>query len=579
MAGGLAGTVEVTALGLAGLANMAVAWRGRREEGLAVGPFVAMAVGIGVLALAAAVVRALTAPTSVLWGMTVTVFMFTCPIFYGVFVIGYTGYPEYYQGWRAGLLMLPPAALVVLGSALALRFGGITTAAQEASGATAVLLTLVWVLVLLATFGIVAVMLRRIVAAVQNTERFDRRLGTLVLVAGLAPLFVPWIGGSLASGLGESSVEPSLLVVGALVPAGANWLAVERYDLFESSPAPASVGAETLVETMEDAAVVVDREGTIVECNPAASRTFATGDDVVSRPLEAVVGADLAAVRRQGVLSVDTADGRREYEPSVAAIEKGGYTVGHTVVFRDVTEQRTRRQRLAVLNRVLRHDLRNDVTAITGYSELIADGRPEPSEIAERITETAQNLAATGEKARAVEHLMSEPRTSDAGVELASVVENVADRFRETHPGATVRTAVPDVVLDLNESILDRILAQLVENAIEHHDGDPIVEITATVDPERAHPLAVSVADDGPGIPERERAVITEGRASPLQRGSGLGLWVVSWGVSRLGGVVEFTKNDPRGSVVTVRLPEQPASGGTDSPTAEESAETPAVIE
>ncbi len=41
----------------------------------------------------------------------------------------------------------------------------------------------------------------------------------------------------------------------------------------------------------------------------------------------------------------------------------------------DISEQKQREQRLTVLNRVLRHNIRNDVTVIRGHLELLSDDR------------------------------------------------------------------------------------------------------------------------------------------------------------------------------------------------------------
>uniref|UniRef100_UPI003567E59A ATP-binding protein n=1 Tax=Salinigranum sp. TaxID=1966351 RepID=UPI003567E59A len=95
----------------------------------------------------------------------------------------------------------------------------------------------------------------------------------------------------------------------------------------------------------------------------------------------------------------------------------------------------------------------------------------------------------------------------------------------------------------------------LVENAVEHNDTDApwvcvSVERTA-VDGERY--VDLTVADDGPPIPEADREVLV-GRDPSLDDASGLGLWLVNWIVTDSGGEVTYEPNDPRGNVVTVRL-------------------------
>jgi sensor histidine kinase regulating citrate/malate metabolism len=62
------------------------------------------------------------------------------------------------------------------------------------------------------------------------------------------------------------------------------------------------------------------------------------------------------------------------------------------------------------------------------------------------------------------------------------------------------------------------------------------------------------VADDGPGIPDGERTIRDEDAAvTPLQHGSGIGLWAVVWVVNSFDGNVDFD-TDASGSVVSVTL-------------------------
>ncbi|WP_435157127.1 hypothetical protein [Haladaptatus sp. DFWS20] len=53
---------------------------------------------------------------------------------------------------------------------------------------------------------------------------------------------------------------------------------------------------------------------------------------------------------------------------------------------------------------------------------------------------------------------------------------------------------------------------------------------------------------------KEEQSVLIEGRETALQHGSGLGLWLTNWVVGKFGGELTFGTNQPRGSVVTIRL-------------------------
>jgi len=66
--------------------------------------------------------------------------------------------------------------------------------------------------------------------------------------------------------------------------------------------------------------------------------------------------------------------------------------------------------------------------------------------------------------------------------------------------------------------------------------------------------VEISVADDGPGLPEREQEIVATGIETQLKHGQGIGLWFVNWAVTQLGGDLRFQENDPEGSIVTIRL-------------------------
>lgn len=139
-------------------------------------------------------------------------------------------------------------------------------------------------------------------------------------------------------------------------------------------------------------------------------------------------------------------------------------------------------------------------------------------------------------------------------VDLVAVARTVADQYRETNPDAEISLSGPEqLVVSTRRPVVRRVLSELVDNAVTHSDQSaPTVEITLR---EGTDATAVfSVADTGPGIPDRERQVVADGTETQFEHGRGIGLWFVSWAVGQLGGDLRFDENSPRGSVVTVRL-------------------------
>ena len=100
-------------------------------------------------------------------------------------------------------------------------------------------------------------------------------------------------------------------------------------------------------------------------------------------------------------------------------------------------------------------------------------------------------------------------------------------------------------------------LSELLENCVAHAGPDVRVRVAADHDGER---VALRVADDGPGIPENERAVVTgESEITQLTHASGLGLWIVKWICQACGGRLRFEDSPLGGTAVVLSL--TPADG------------------
>ncbi|MGM0592751.1 MAG: ATP-binding protein, partial [Halobacteriota archaeon] len=225
-------------------------------------------------------------------------------------------------------------------------------------------------------------------------------------------------------------------------------------------------------------------------------------------------------------------------------------------VYTDITEQKTRERYLKVINRVLRHNLRNDLNVIIGFAELIEQD-VDDEEIAERATvvrSRATALARISDEAKVIEELTKGIDTV-RDIDVATIVGEVADEYRASYPDATVLTDVPDSVVVRGTTHLRAAVANLVENAIVHNDSEiPRVRISVG-EAEDDEWVTLRVLDNGPGIPQQERDVILGStEITQLEHGSGLGLWLVKWTVESVGGEVDFDETETGVTAVTLRL-------------------------
>ena len=243
-------------------------------------------------------------------------------------------------------------------------------------------------------------------------------------------------------------------------------------------------------------------------------------------------------------------------ELTVAPVtETSSEEVTHFVGFQqDVTARKRQERSLAVLDRVLRHNLRNEMSAIGGFARVIADrAEGDVADMAGRITDRVDRLTEMSEKARSLQMAMraaEPPQSRDVAADVRAVVDTLEAEYPDVE--FTVDATHSDPVFATGR--LRSALEELGDNAAKHASS-PVSFRTETTDTGR---IAVHVSDSGPGLSETERQVIEAGRETALEHGDGLGLWLVNWIVTDFGGDVTTTAED--GTTVTLLLP--PAGDG-----------------
>jgi PAS domain S-box-containing protein len=399
-------------------------------------------------------------------------------------------------------------------------------------------------------------------------------LGTLLLVdtiASYGPLYrgealavatsvlPPAVGYTLwtfgVEPLSGINLTPALFVPHVVLDA----YAFTSSDMFEFNPATRRAAERTAIDDVRTPIVIVNNRGQIINLNAAAQSLFGVEKrDALGKPLESQYDGDpidpetieqSVTLRREG----------RRHVFNVASnplAGPGDEPLGYTIVLQDVTEERRREQQLQVFNRVLRHNLRNDMTPIRGFAEEIRRRTEddETREYAEFILTDAEELIETGEKARRAADALQNSESRQE-VALRSLLEDVVADLREAYPEGSVTLEVPSSIrLRANAELLHLVFSNLVENAFVHHDGPPRVAVAVAEIDRVPGTVTVEVSDEGPGIPDIELDTLAAGGEHALQHAQGLGLWVVTWGVDALGGEVTF-ETDEEGTTVRVELP------------------------
>ena len=379
------------------------------------------------------------------------------------------------------------------------------------------------------------------------------RVSRTQVLAQLGAISAPYIiGGWLDGSSVIDGVTGGLLIAGVLLT-----VSIRRYPVLTGFPKADYVARSRVVESLQEAVVVVDWDTHILDANATAEDLFGWSTrEVIGTSLPAAVdgidGADLSSGRTD-TTSLQTTRGRRQFQFTVSDVETegtegGGESVARTIVFRDVTDQRTREQRLSVLNRVLRHNARNKLDVILAHADHV-----ESDEHRTAIRRSATDLASVSRKARNAEAAMTDSVGAPSEVDLAAVVREVAATTREDYPESDVSVTAPEQLQFTSyRTIVRRLASELVENAIVHSDDPTRVDIEAEMTADGVPQL--SVTDNGPGIPDRERDLMTTPSETQLEHGLGVGLWFVNWAVSQLGAELEFRSTGETGTTVVVRF-------------------------
>jgi len=239
----------------------------------------------------------------------------------------------------------------------------------------------------------------------------------------------------------------------------------------------------------------------------------------------------------------------------IAPVKDGAGEVVNYVGFQqDVTERKQRQEQLAVLDRVLRHNLRNDMNLVRGLAETIqSEASGEVTEFAGEIVETSDQLLELTEKERQITALLREPPSREEIV-LSDCLRQVVSQLKSTHPDAAITLNCPQAVTVRATPRLQQALKELLLNAIIHNDSPtPDVTVTVTQLDER---VRLEIADTGPEIPPMEQALLTdEPKQTQLSHGGGLGLWLVKLIITRSDGTITVAENSPVGNTVRIQLP------------------------
>lgn len=375
-------------------------------------------------------------------------------------------------------------------------------------------------------------------------------------------------------------------------------IAIENAHLFEDITSGRD-RLQTILDTMDAAILLVDKQNTVTMVNPRVDLLGLKPEQLRDRRLDELVNDETINIvdrmrfdnheRLTGLVSnvedvakaphvyvLAETNARRFIQRQVIPVRnEEDDTLGVLLVFYDKTSEQELLQAREELTRMIVHDLRSPLTAVTTSLKLLRDYVKEDNEAYSLVQST------TDSSRRAVKKLLSrvnsmldiakmesgrmpiEQDVVDLAPVIDSVIEEVKPLAQELDITLKVDLGETPPLLDVDEDKIERLFQNLLDNALKYSPMSSTIEI-------KAHPagqdgaadgfLRVDVIDCGPGVPEDfkdqlfQSYVQVEGRKR-VRNGVGLGLSFCRMVTEAHGGTIWVEDNQPKGSIFAVTLP------------------------
>lgn len=419
-------------------------------------------------------------------------------------------------------------------------------------------------------------------ADVTQDPRYGRSAPYFGMPPGHLPvrsyLAVPVVShsGAVIGGLFFGHADPDvfteraeLIVVGIAAQAA---IATDNAQLLRDAQA-AEARFRSLFAQVPDAILVADDAGQYLDANPAATALLGySHDELLCLSVSDIVAADMAWTQDEYAQFTangswrDELDVRRKdgdivsVEVQATAIALPGRTL-YLSVLRDISTRRRYEREQRDFIAMVAHDLKNPLTAIKGYVQLMQ----------RRGSYSAQNVATIAAQANRLERLIDDLRDvvrTDAArivlaygeTDLTALARAAVEEMQTLNPAHAIRLEAPTdpVVGSWDAGRIEQVIGNLLTNAVKYspEGGEIVVRIETTSDEAR-----VSVTDQGIGVlPEAlpklfERFYRAPGGMATDRKGLGLGLYISKGIIEGHGGQVTAESTVGTGSTFRFTLP------------------------
>jgi signal transduction histidine kinase/DNA-binding response OmpR family regulator len=319
-----------------------------------------------------------------------------------------------------------------------------------------------------------------------------------------------------------------------------------------------------------EAILLFDEHGSLTLLNPAGEQLFLARPIKLNQPLPADRGYEsfvkLIEEARTSNMSISGEiiwPDQRTFTAFVAPIEDGG-TVA---ILHDVSRFKDLDQIKNEFIATASHDLKNPLTSIGGYAQLMSQAGPlntDQKDFVERIKHAVKNMS------ELVQNMMSLAQVDLEAIQkhefvnlgdlLIEVVHEFSQQAKEKMQSTDIELPTGTINVNGDPLRLRQTFRNLIGNAIKYTPQGGKIIVKAILETER---VTIQVEDNGYGIPDADLPFIFNrfyrvrtGKASEVE-GNGLGLAIVKAIVNEHGGSINVESEINKGTTFSVSLPIQ----------------------
>lgn len=246
-----------------------------------------------------------------------------------------------------------------------------------------------------------------------------------------------------------------------------------------------------------------------------------------------------------------------------------------TALFNDISESKhlqelhlraERLEAVAALSASLAHEIRNPLASIRSSVEQLAGAAgagDDEKVLAKLIVKEADRLSRLLSEFLDFSRVRAARREPVDLREVATAAVHLVEAHPDCHAGSAIKVTGPATILDADEDLLHRVIANLVLNAVQAAAGPVSVSVSMgpalQSDVPRGSgieaPIRLDVKDNGPGIPEDIADRLFQPFVSGRPGGSGLGLAIVQRAVEAHRGLITVASAVGEGTTFTIFLP------------------------